>query len=98
MRTELAGVFARNVVLVGIVFKDDQVGNRADEPDLTHFLLEAQEKHDPVITADVHFAAEIATQVALLRGTQPAHIAFAVCRDAVIETVQNRTLLFLDQK
>ncbi|RMU49007.1 hypothetical protein ALP29_201087 [Pseudomonas syringae pv. avii] len=98
VRAELAGVLAGDVVLVGIVFKDDQIGNRADEPDLTDFLLEAQKKHDPVITLDIHFTAEIATQVALLIGAQPTHLALTIRGDAFIKTVENGPLLFLDQK
>ncbi|MNV83820.1 hypothetical protein D3C71_1776450 [compost metagenome] len=50
MRTELARVFAGNVILIGVVLEDHQVGDRADEAGLTNFLLEAQEKYDPIIT------------------------------------------------
>ncbi|MNT14983.1 hypothetical protein D3C72_1500130 [compost metagenome] len=98
MGAELAGVLARDVVLVGVMFEDDQVGHRTNEADLTNLLLETQKKHDPVILFDVDFTTEIAAQVALIGTAEPAQIAFAMGGDTVVETVQDCPLFFLHQK
>ncbi|MNJ37537.1 hypothetical protein D3C77_323570 [compost metagenome] len=98
MRTELAGVLARDVVLVGVVFEDDQVRHRPNETDLTDFLLETQEKHDPIILFNVDFATEITAQVALIGTAEPAQIAFAMGSYAVVETIEDGPLFFLHQK
>ena len=66
MGAELAGVLAGNVVLVGIVLEDHQVGHAADEADLAHFLLETEEEQDAVVARDIHVLAEVAAQVGLL--------------------------------
>jgi hypothetical protein len=44
MPGEAACVFAGDVVLIGIVFEDDQIGHAANETDLSDFLFEAQKK------------------------------------------------------
>jgi hypothetical protein len=84
MRTELAGVFARDVVLIGVVLEDDQIGNGADETGLTNFLLEAKEEHNTVVLRDVDVLTEVPTQVALLVRAQPAQIAVALFGDAFV--------------
>lgn len=98
MGAELAGVLAGNVVLVGIVLEDHQVGHAADEADLAHFLLETEEEQDAVVARDIHVLAEVAAQVGLLLAAQPAGIALAMGGDAVVQAIQDRALLFLDQK
>ncbi|MNG89966.1 hypothetical protein D3C79_488500 [compost metagenome] len=98
MGAELASVLAGDVVLVGIVFEDDQVGHRTDERDLTDLLLETQEEQDTVITFHVDFALEVAAQVTLVIAGQPAQVALAVGRDAIVQAVENRPLFLLHQK
>ncbi|MNT58126.1 hypothetical protein D3C72_1955440 [compost metagenome] len=98
MRAELAGVLARDVVLVGVVLEDHQVGEGADEARLANFLLEAQEENDPVVARDIDFAPEIATQVALLVTAEPAQVALAMRGDAFVQAVEDRPLFFLHQK
>jgi hypothetical protein len=56
---ELSGVFAGDVVLVGVMFEDDQIPQAADERDLTHFLLEAQEEKDPVVFRGIDITPKI---------------------------------------
>ncbi len=63
MGAELAGVLAGNVVLVGIVLEDHQVGHAADEADLAHFLLETEEEQDAVVARDIHVLAEVAARM-----------------------------------
>ena len=98
VRTELAGVLAGNVVLVGVVLEDHQVGDRTNEPDLADFLLEAQEEDNAVIAGHVDFTTEVGAQVALLVTAQPAGIALAVRGHAVVQAIQNGALFFLHQK
>ncbi|MNF98322.1 hypothetical protein D3C84_811780 [compost metagenome] len=98
MGAELAGVFARDVVLVGIVLEDDQVRHGTDERHLADFLLETQEEDNAVIALDLHFTLEIAAQVALVFAGQPAQVALAVGRDAIVQAVENRPLFLLHQK
>ncbi|MCY1397140.1 hypothetical protein D3C76_810080 [compost metagenome] len=98
MGAELAGVLTWDVVLVGIVLKDHQIGDRLDEADLTYFLLEAQEEHDSIVLGDIDFPAEVATQVSLFGAAQPAQVALTVRRDALVKAVENGALLFLHQK
>ncbi|MOA09365.1 hypothetical protein D3C78_1291880 [compost metagenome] len=98
MRTELAGVLARDVVLVGIVFENHQVGEGANKAHLANFLLEAQEEHDAVITRHIHFTTEVAAQVALVVAAQPAQVALAMSSHTLIQAVQDGPLFFLHQK
>ncbi|MNH42025.1 hypothetical protein D3C77_576410 [compost metagenome] len=80
------------------MFEDDQVRHGADEGCLADLLLEAQEEHDAVIALDLHFTLEIAAQVALVFAGQPAQVALAVGRDAIVQAVENRPLFLLHQK
>ncbi|MNC62022.1 hypothetical protein D3C75_1120020 [compost metagenome] len=98
MRAELAGVFAGNVVLVGIVLENDQIRQATDKGDLADFLLEAQEKDDPLVAVDFHCAAKIVAQVGLIISVEPAHLTLAVCRDTVVQAVKNDPLLLLYQQ
>ncbi|MNY20608.1 hypothetical protein D3C86_1540950 [compost metagenome] len=98
MGAELAGVFARNVILVGIVLKNDQVGHGPDEPYLPDFFFETQKKHDTVIAGHIDMLAKIPPQVVLLFTGQFALVALAMLGDAVIQSIENRPLLFLYQK
>lgn len=49
MGVEFVGVFVGNVVLVGIVFEDYQVGYVVDEVDLVYFFFEMEEEQDVVV-------------------------------------------------
>ncbi|MNR57273.1 hypothetical protein D3C85_1780090 [compost metagenome] len=80
------------------MFEDNQIGHRADEADLTDFLLETQEKHDSIVFFDIDFTTKIAAQVALICAAEPAQIALTMGCDTVVETVQNGPLLLLHQK
>ncbi|MNJ71069.1 hypothetical protein D3C77_675720 [compost metagenome] len=80
------------------MFEDDQIGHRTNEPDLANLLLEAQKEHDPIVLVDIDFAAEIATQVALLVTAQPAQVAVAMRCNAVVQAIKDCSLLFLHQK
>ncbi|MNO93416.1 hypothetical protein D3C76_850170 [compost metagenome] len=80
------------------MFEDDQVGHRTDERDLTDLLLETQEEQDTVITFHVDFALEVAAQVTLVIAGQPAQVALAVGRDAIVQAIENRPLFLLHQK
>ena len=66
MRTEFAGVLAFDVILVSVVLKNYQIRHRADKTHLPDFLLEAQKKYNPVVTADIDLALKIAAQMALV--------------------------------
>ncbi|MNH37578.1 hypothetical protein D3C79_984970 [compost metagenome] len=80
------------------MLEDDQVRHGADEGHLADFLLEAQEEYDAVITLDLHFTLEVASQVALVFAGQPTQVALAVGRDAIVQAVENRPLFLLHQK
>ncbi|MNP56533.1 hypothetical protein D3C76_1512670 [compost metagenome] len=98
MRTEFSGVFARDVILIGIVLQNNQIGQRLYEPHLSDFFFEAQEKHDPVIEGHIDMLAEITTQVVLLGTGQLTLVAVALLGDTVIQSIEDRSLLFLHQK
>ncbi|MNH00317.1 hypothetical protein D3C79_595070 [compost metagenome] len=98
MSAELAGVLARDVVLVGVVLENHQVRHSADEGHLADLLLETQEEHDAVIALDLHLTLEVTAQVALILAGQPAQVALAVGRDAIVQAVENRPLFLLHQK
>ncbi|MNF86165.1 hypothetical protein D3C87_1397590 [compost metagenome] len=98
VRTELAGVFARDVILIRIVLKDNQIGQGLYERNLSDLLFEAQEKNDAIVKAHVDVLAEIATQVVLLRTGQFPLVAVALLGDPVIQPIKDRSLLFLHQK
>ncbi|MDT4875487.1 hypothetical protein FQZ97_1108580 [compost metagenome] len=80
------------------MLEDDQVRHGTDECHLTDFLLETQEEDNAVIALDLHFTLEIAAQVALVFAGQPAQVALAVGRDAIVQAVENRPLFLLHQK
>ena len=98
MGAEFSGVLAGNVVLVSIVFEDNQIGDCANESNLTDFLFEAQEKDNAVVLRDIHFAPKVTPQVSLLGRRQPAQVTLAVRGNAFIQAIQNGSLFFLDQK
>ncbi|MCY1414891.1 hypothetical protein D9M71_303560 [compost metagenome] len=80
------------------MLENHQVRHSADEGHLTDLLLETQEEHDAVITLDLHFTLEVTAQVALILAGQPAQVALAVGRDAIVQAVKNRPLFLLHQK
>jgi hypothetical protein len=97
--TELPRVLARDVVLVGIVFQNHHIGQGTNEAPLTHFFLEPQKEKNPVVPRNIHMLAEVSFQVSLLIAAQPTGVAAtARISDTVIQPIQYRSLLGLDQE
>ena len=63
MPAEPAGVFASDVILIGVMLKDDKVGHRLNEADLPDLLLEPEKKQDAVIRISVHLLGKVPSQV-----------------------------------
>jgi hypothetical protein len=99
MRAELTRVLARDIVLIGIVLKNNQIGQRTNEAPLPNFLFEAQEKQYSVVMRNINILAKVLTQVRLLVTAQPPYVTTrARTDDTLVKPIKNCSLLRLNQK